>query len=166
MGRKRITVSFEKLDVELNIIAIKISSVPKKASKQINTLLRNSGNEIKNRIIRRMTSSPPDPSRRYLRGRNKRGRKFHFASFPGFAPRRDFGNLIASIAAVKNGPNEIEVGALSTSPKGKPITYAKFLEEGTKRMAARPWLMPAVEDEIVSIEFDANEIMDKILRDL
>ncbi len=97
-------------------------------------------NDIRNDIIRGMRSSPATGNL-YFRGyrKTKKGQKavFHRASQPGFPPRPDTGDLLRSI--IMNARwSEVEVGSIITNP-----AYPKWLEEGTKRMDARPWLFPA-----------------------
>lgn len=69
----------------------------------------------------------------------------HVASRPGNAPNTDTGALVNSIA-VEN-------------VKGKPISfvgsgldYAGYLEFGTKKMGARPWLQPALDANLSKLE--------------
>lgn len=65
-------------------------------------------------------------------------RRAGVASAPGEPPKTDTGRLVGSIFAdVLESGLEAEVGT--------GIKYGKFLEFGTTRMRARPWLMPAFE---------------------
>lgn len=70
----------------------------------------------------------------------KSGRRYgdHTASAPGEAPAIDSGNLAASIQIEPDGDLRaiIVVGA----------EYGPHLEYGTSRMAARPFLTPAMEE--------------------
>lgn len=60
------------------------------------------------------------------------------ASAPGEPPKTDTGRLVSSIfAEVLPSGLEAEVGTT--------IKYGKFLEFGTSKMGARPWLHPAFE---------------------
>ena len=68
----------------------------------------------------------------------KRGNKAHTSSGPGQAPAVDTGTLVRSIQAIKSIYGD---GWLV----GTNIEYGKHLEFGTKNMAARPWLIPALE---------------------
>lgn len=65
----------------------------------------------------------------------------HTAASAGNAPNTDTGNLVSSIQTEKDGELTYKVGATS---KAK---YAGWLEFGTKNMAARPWLSPALESK-------------------
>ncbi len=60
----------------------------------------------------------------------------HTPSAPGQPPNTDTGRLVASIFA------EIESGGLGARV-GTDVRYGRYLEFGTSRMAARPWLFPA-----------------------
>lgn len=56
----------------------------------------------------------------------------HIASSPGDAPANLSGRLKRSISFAVRGYHEVEYGS--------PVPYAKFLEVGTNRMEARPFL--------------------------
>jgi len=63
-------------------------------------------------------------------------RKLHQASAPGEAPKSDTGVLIQNITIEKEG-----TGYTVGSRKGAPHGF--WLEFGTSKMFARPWLVPA-----------------------
>jgi HK97 gp10 family phage protein len=63
----------------------------------------------------------------------------HRASSPGQPPAVDTGRLRASIT------HEVEVSEDITGRVGTNVVYSKFLEHGTSKMAARPFLFPALE---------------------
>ncbi len=102
----------------------------------------------RNRIIEGMRNSPPI-GRRYFKRLNKRGKPlYHIASGPGYPPRVDTGGLVASIG-VDVRDLEVEVGSrisVLARKHGKNLNwrYPAFLETGTKKMAARPWLNPVI----------------------
>lgn len=60
----------------------------------------------------------------------------HVVSNKGEAPNTDTGRLISSIQ-MEVTPRDVFVGT--------GLKYGKFLEFGTSKMAARPWLNPALE---------------------
>ena len=65
----------------------------------------------------------------------------HWPSAPGYAPAVDEGRLLNSIVLdVRKGV--IEIGS---QKKGVIANYAVFLEEGTDKMLARPFLNPVKE---------------------
>ncbi len=70
----------------------------------------------KNEVKRVLSESPP-------------------ASAPGEPPHRDTGRLRASIS------HEVDESA-KTARVGTNVKYGKFLELGTSKMAARPYLRP------------------------
>lgn len=70
----------------------------------------------------------------------KRRTVTHRASAPGEAPASDTGRLVNSITAYPPQKGE------STVVAGRgTVKYASMLEFGTSRMAARPFLFPALE---------------------
>ncbi len=77
--------------------------------------------------------SPGQTVIRYTANRNAYP---HTAAAPGYAPNTDTGRLVSSIKFVFSQTN----GEVSTN-----LQYGKYLEFGTSRMAARPWLIPALE---------------------
>lgn len=62
----------------------------------------------------------------------------HTVSKPGDAPNTDTGRLISSIRVQQDK----SAGIVSV---GSNVEYAPWLEFGTRRMLARPWLGPAVQ---------------------
>lgn len=64
----------------------------------------------------------------------KRGSITHIASSPGQFPNTDTGGLVKSIFSRASGL----VGVFGS----ENLNYAGFLEFGTSKMAARPWLRP------------------------
>ena len=60
----------------------------------------------------------------------------HRASAPGEAPASDTGNLVSNIM-VENKQDSVEVQSKAE--------YSKFLEYGTSKMEARPYMFPAYE---------------------
>jgi len=77
----------------------------------------------------------------------RRGRKYHIASAPGQPPAVDTGRLRASIThEVCKESNQI-IGLVGTN-----VEYAPHLEFGTNKMAARPFLRPALFNNIPEIK--------------
>lgn len=91
-------------------------------------------------IVLSLGTSPP--GRSYTRGGVT-----HVASAPGFPPNVDIGNLKASIHQENTGPFE------RTIMDG--TDYGDKLEEGTTKMAARPFFRPAFDAAQQRIERDA-----------
>ena len=70
----------------------------------------------------------------------------HRASAPGEAPASDSGRLAGSLAAELDADGiSAWAGVRGPAARGGAARYAAFLEFGTARMAARPWLLPAFE---------------------
>ena len=77
----------------------------------------------------------------------------HRASAPGQAPATDTGRLVASIVPV------IDSDGFGGRVQAR-VLYAKFLEFGTQKMAARPFMVPSLEakrDAIVKMLTRAAE---------
>lgn len=75
-------------------------------------------------------------------------------SKPGKPPKNDTKALSRSIQIIRK-PRSFQVG-----PVGPPARYARFLEYGTKKMAARPWLRPAAR----RIDNESTRLVRSILR--
>lgn len=75
--------------------------------------------------------SKPGSGQRY-----RRGRREHIASSPGDAPAVDTGRLRQSISAVKVTDGHWRVGT--------NLEYALLLEFGTRKIAPRPFMRPAL----------------------
>jgi hypothetical protein len=69
--------------------------------------------------------------------------RLHRASAPGEYPASDTGQLVNSIHAVKVSGLAVRVGSVAN--------HGKFLELGTSRMAARPWLSREVHKELPNL---------------
>lgn len=76
------------------------------------------------------------PGEMVTRTRTGGGTYVHTASAEGDAPNTDTGRLVQSV--------QVEV-TKKTVDVGSTLDYASYLEFGTKRMVARPWLFPAFE---------------------
>lgn len=75
----------------------------------------------------------------------KRGARTHTASAPGEYPMSDTGRLASSVqftVATKTKPQAIV---------GTNIVYGPYLEFGTSKMSARPWLMPSFQKAVVGV---------------
>lgn len=71
----------------------------------------------------------------------KRGGVFHTASKEGFPPNKDTGALVANITVEKDGDG-YNVGSRDSAQQGV------YMEFGTSKVGARPWLRPAVDEAI------------------
>lgn len=83
----------------------------------------------------------------------KRKSVIHQASAPGEAPANDMGDLVNSITAdVEDTATSLEAEVNVTSDHGI------YLEFGTVRMEARPFLQPAADTAFVELEADLAKI--------
>jgi|SRR5690625_833474 len=76
--------------------------------------------------------------------------KTHTASAPGGAPNIDEGRLVRSLTVTRSGTLTAEVLA--------NVEYAAWLELGTRNMAARPFMTPALEQERPNYERGLREL--------
>jgi len=119
--------------------------------------LRNLTKEVHKKVSKELTKGALDIRNTAINAiqQQSSGRKYgnHTASKPGDAPNVDTGELIASIFAQPSSPNKLEAAVVATAP------HARFLEFGTSKMAARPFLNPAL---------NANEklIMDSVIKSI
>lgn len=134
----------KKLNKDLNKIGKNLFKVASEIPIDITRRLAVGANDIRSTIILSMKNTP-ETGRHY-----KRGKKFHIASSPGNPPAIDSGELLRSIMFDVRDM-EVEVGSIGGAP------YAEFLEFGTKKMEARPFLGPAVEKH-------SKEIIDDVGR--
>lgn len=112
----------------------KLAMLRKLMEDKMMVAIESGANTIRNNATRLIQAqSPGEPYVRYKNGRRRTG----VASQAGSPPNTDTGNLVRSITVERYGKFEVTVGSRESAP------YGKYLEYGTSRMAARPWLMPA-----------------------
>lgn len=100
--------------------------------RMIQGVIDSSAQNIRNHAIRSIKNSPAT-GRTY-----KRGSVSHTASSEGNPPKSDTGRLVGTISA-SVGELEAEIGAYAE--------YSSHLEFGTRKMGARPFMFPALEQE-------------------
>ena len=111
-------------------------------------------------------SRPDVKFRRQGKGKSKK-KAYHRPSAPGFPPNIDTNNLRASITHVVTNDGINVKGAVGSDKEviqaraeaGTDANYGFYLEVGTSRMAARPWLRPSLlkaESEILAFFKRAN----------
>lgn len=83
--------------------------------------------------------------------------KGHVASLPGEPPNRDTGHLDTNIESFRTGP-------LSAAVKSQ-AEYAAALEYGTSKMAARPYMRPAVKANEAKIKAIAVATVKRMVKE-
>ncbi len=97
--------------------------------------LESSANTIRTNAIKSIQAAPSGkPYVRYKNGNKRTG----IASAVGDPPHTDTGNLVNNIQ-VQRRKDSVVVGSMEAAP------YGKWLEYGTSKMGARPWLKPALD---------------------
>lgn len=116
--------------VNADKLLAKLASLPAKLQKPISNALLASAGEMEGYAVKKIQTNS-GTGREY-----KRGKRIHIASSPGEYPNSDFGGLVDSMFSEPRGPLEAVWGARNI--------YAKYLEFGTSRMAARPIMRPTL----------------------
>jgi len=104
-----------------------LKKFPGAANKSTVKLLRKKGNQLRNDVIQAMQNTNRLIGTAYKRTKSN---NVHHPSAPGFPPAVDSGNYVKSIMMSRlRGGSLVWVSG---------VPYLKNLEEGTKKMAARP----------------------------
>jgi len=123
-----------KVSIEgANIVSQALKNFDKESIARIQAVIDSSAQNIRNHAIRSIANSPAT-GRTY-----KRGGVAHTASSAGNPPKTDTGRLVGTINA-SVGNLEAEIGAYAD--------YSSHLEFGTRNMKARPFMVPAMEQEL------------------
>lgn len=118
-GVKSVTDALSKLDAQ--------------ATNDVHDVINATAQNIRNTAIRSIKNSPA----------NGRVYRNHTASAEGNPPRTDTGRLVSSIAVVMP-----ESGKALEAEIGAYVNYAAHLEYGTRNMGARPFMFPALEQNM------------------
>ncbi len=125
-------------------------SVRIKGQDRLNAKLRRMTNGIGSRVGKAIATSAAEVQREAIlsiRGGSRSGvvvtigGKPHQRSAPGERPKTDTGALVGSIFAEVDLANRDKPSAAV----GTDLKHGAFLEFGTLKMGARPWLQPAFE---------------------
>ena len=155
------------LNIEVKIkdhdkVQLKLDRMKKNLVPILFQILVDNALKTRNTMIKSMEESPP--LGRTYRSR-KKGKMWHIASAPGYPPRVDTGDLIASIIPdVREGELEVEVGSIITSPP-----YPSYLEKGvdplygTQLILPRPYAWPALEAVVPEIKNDITKAIVNLL---
>ena len=142
------TVRIEGLD-DLNRNLMRVAG---KFEHEATQLVNRTAQNIRNTAVRSIQKRSPggEEYEKY------NPRRTHVASAPGQPPNTDTGRLAGSIRAVESGKPTAYVDALAD--------YAVHLEFGTRNMAARPFMTPAVEVERDKYRKGINDLTAKAAR--
>jgi HK97 gp10 family phage protein len=92
------------------------------------------------------------------RSRQGGGVYAHIAAAAGQAPNTDTGKLVASIAAEKVKDGHYVVGT--------NLDYGAWLELGTSKMLPRPWLEPALRQNIDNLTENVKKVTQAMIKKL
>src|SRR5690625_387132 len=129
-----------------------LARVASRSEADATALVNRTAQHIRNAAVR----SLPKPSGIGTYYKKYQPNRMHIASAPGQPPNTDTGRLAGSIRAVMSGTPTAYVDALAD--------YAVHLEFGTRNMAARPFMTPAVEAERDKYRKGINELTAKAAR--
>jgi len=137
-----------------------LTLVPSK--KEINPVKRQSLMEIgllvRSTAVRGIQRGPRTGKFQKLRTGNrasKRRTRVRQRSAPGEYPKSDTGRLAKSIVSILTGPNTVAVGTTF-------VKYGRYLEEGTRHMAPRPFLQPSVDKNANRIQLIVKRNIDNM----
>lgn len=82
----------------------------------------------------------------------------HRASAPGAYPATDTGRLVSSVRMI------LPTASSMSGEVGTAVNYGAWLEFGTSRMAARPWLLPSFERAKIGIEKELKSRIDGMMK--
>ena len=142
------TVKIEGLE-DLNAVLAKL---PAEFDREATALVNRTAQNIRNTAVKSIQKQSPGG----VTYEKYNPRRSHVASAKGQPPNTDTGRLAGSIRAVESGTPTAYVDALAD--------YARDLEFGTRTMAARPFMTPAVEAEREKFRKGVNDLTKKAAR--
>jgi phage gpG-like protein len=131
-----------------------MAALAKKYGQEMVDAAQASANLVRSEAIKSIQSQ--SSGRVVTRSREGGGTYEHIASAAGNAPNTDTGRLVGSIQ-VNTDAKGVTVGTT--------LEYGRQLEHGTSQMAARPWLIPALENNRRAIEALFKRKIDKITKE-
>ena len=125
-----------------------VDKLESQASNYYKTVVNYAANEVRNQAILGIQTTPREGKVYKLKKKTKRGYRYkiHIASIPGNPPAIDTGRLVNSINYIVDVYTKGYAAEVFASTK-----YAYWLEfgttkkDGTTKMAARPFMQPALE---------------------
>jgi HK97 gp10 family phage protein len=126
----------------------KIGKIGAKTRAEVRRALQRGALAIENRAVEGIINPPK--SGRIYKSKHRKGAT-HQASAPGEFPAADSGRLHQSITSV-----EASTGDTIRFETGGNVPYATYLELGTSRMAPRPHMGPAYDENIEKVKADVR----------
>ena len=120
---------------------------------EFSAALQNMSNEVKRRTMKRAATAGAlvieGAAKISMSATAHTGARYgrHQASAPGETPAVDTGTLVNSISTWVDSQSDERI----VMGVGTGILYAKFLEFGTRHMEARPFMRPAVDNNVDKI---------------
>lgn len=114
-------------------VAKSLGQVSARAERAVARVVRATAMKVEGTAKTRI-QRPPKTGRVY-----RRGRVVHQASAPGESPATDTGTLASRVF------HSVEAGGMEASV-WSDVNYSVYLEMGTRRMAPRPFLAPALRE--------------------
>lgn len=130
----------------------KLQSLSTGANQEIASALNETAFKINEKMVNSVQESGSS-GREYTRGNKK-----HVASAPGSPPNTDTGQLVRSMYVDRATANHLVARIGADAP------YAKYLEFGTSRMDARPFLEPAFNEFKDEVNEKIRDLINKELR--
>jgi len=128
-----------------------LSTLQKDLEKPFREVIAGGAQLIRGEAIKSIQSGPK--SGRIYEKYNPR--RTHKASAPGQAPASDTGNLVRNIVVKQENPDLVKVESNAT--------YSSFLEFGTSKMLASPFLFPATERSRKKI---AQAVFNRVVKEI
>lgn len=140
------------ITIKFNITDNRIPELVRQLPVETDAMVR----KVANDVVSDMVNSFGEPKTGILYRRGKGRKRIHQASADGEPPAVDFGTLSNSIKieSVKTGTARVNIGA----------AHGVHLEFGTRKMAARPFVMPAVERAWPVFRKAVEELVKRLIR--
>lgn len=87
-------------------------------------------------------------------------RRTHTSSAPGAYPASDLGQLATNVRI--NGLQQATLASM-TAVVGTSVLHGAWLEFGTSKMAARPWLLPSFKKAKIGVEAELRARLEGLL---